>query len=310
MMNERLRAALLEHGVSTAQLGDHVGVDRKTVERWIAGRVPFPRHRHGIAAFLGVTELSLWPGTLGNSRWRGELVSVYGRRSQVPADAWGRLFTSAEREIGVLAFAGLFLSEDTAVRSSRPSTHRRAPGTACQAGQFVVKPAVSAGVNGTATYDQPRIPKARRHISALHAAGRAVLIQPYCHRVDSDAETGVIFIDGQVSHAVRKGPLLRIGQPPESGPWRDEDISPRHPAADVLQLARQAHACAVRRFGTPLYARADVIRDDAGAPQLLELELIEPSLFLQLQPASAAALATALHARLSPRRGQPITERR
>jgi hypothetical protein len=177
------------------------------------------------------------------------------------------------------------------------------------AGQFVVKPAVSAGVNGTATYDQPRIPEARRHISALHAAGRAVLIQPYCHRVDSDAETGVIFIDGQVSHAVRKGPLLRIGQPPESGPWRDEDISPRHPAADVLQLARQAHACAVRRFGTPLYARADVIRDDTGAPRLLELELIEPSLFLQLQPGSATALATALHARLRPRRGQPITER-
>jgi hypothetical protein len=178
------------------------------------------------------------------------------------------------------------------------------------AGQFVVKPAMGAGVHGAATYDQPRTAQARRHITVLHNAGRAVLIQPYCHQVDAGEETGVIFVDGHVSHGVRKGPLLSIGQPAEYGTWLEEDISPRQPAADVLELARTAHAYVASRFATPLYARADVIRDDAGAPRLLELELIEPSLFLQLQPGSAAALATALHARLSPRPGQPITERR
>ena len=62
--NERLRAGLLESGVSPASLAEHLSVDHKTVERWIAGRTPYRRYRFAIAVKLGVEEDYLWPGAL------------------------------------------------------------------------------------------------------------------------------------------------------------------------------------------------------------------------------------------------------
>ena len=56
MPNERLRATLLERGLTPAALGDELGVDPKTVERWISGRTPYRKHRFAVAARLGVDE--------------------------------------------------------------------------------------------------------------------------------------------------------------------------------------------------------------------------------------------------------------
>jgi glutathione synthase/RimK-type ligase-like ATP-grasp enzyme len=166
-------------------------------------------------------------------------------------------------------------------------------------GQYVVKPAIGAGVNDAATYDQDRIGAARAHIRALHAAGSAVLIQPYCHRVDDEAETEVVFIDGEMSHCMRKGPLLSLDRPIEKGPWREEDMTARAPEPDMVMLARRVHDLAAARFGLcPLYARVDAVRDDDGRPVLMELELVEPSLFLQYQQGSAARLAEAIARRI------------
>ena len=166
-------------------------------------------------------------------------------------------------------------------------------------GQYVVKPAIGAGVNDAATYDQDRIGAAHAHIRALHAANRAVLIQPYCHRVDSEAEIEVVFIDGEISHCMRKGPLLSLDRPIEEGPWREEDMAAGAAEPDMVALARRVHDLAAARFGfSPLYARVDAVRDDGGRPVLMELELVEPSLFLQYQQGSAARLADALARRI------------
>jgi glutathione synthase/RimK-type ligase-like ATP-grasp enzyme len=166
-------------------------------------------------------------------------------------------------------------------------------------GQYVVKPAIGAGVNDAATYDQDRIGAALTHIRALHAAGRAVLIQPYCHRVDSEAETEVVFIDGEISHCMRKGPLLSLDRPIETGPWREEDMTARRPEPDMVMLARRVHDLAAARFGfSPLYARVDAVRDEDGRPVLMEFELVEPSLFLHYQQGSAARFAEALARRI------------
>jgi glutathione synthase/RimK-type ligase-like ATP-grasp enzyme len=157
-------------------------------------------------------------------------------------------------------------------------------------GQFVVKPTVSAGVNDTATYDDARVPAARRHIASLHAQDREVMIQPYLNSADTaEAETEVIFIDGQFSHSMRKGPLLALDWPLETDAWRAEDMMACVAAPDVIDLAEAAMRLITGRFGTPLYGRIDVLRDEAGRPALLEAELIEPSLFLQFDPANAAA---------------------
>jgi transcriptional regulator with XRE-family HTH domain len=120
MPNERLRAALLERGLTPTALGEALGVDHKTVERWIAGRVPYRKHRYEVASRLGVDEAYLWPDALSREQVAAasdsEIVAVYAHRSDVPREAWKRLFDSAEREIGVLVYSGLFLAEDSGIQ--------------------------------------------------------------------------------------------------------------------------------------------------------------------------------------------------
>jgi len=120
MPNERLRAALLERGITPAALGEELGVDHKTVERWIAGRLPYRRHRYAVASRLKVDEAYLWPGALSRDQVAAaslsEVLAIYPHRSDVPRDAWEHLFAAAEREIGVLVYSGLFLAEDAAVQ--------------------------------------------------------------------------------------------------------------------------------------------------------------------------------------------------
>lgn len=116
MPNERLRAALLERGVTPTQLASTVGVDPKTVERWVGGRTPYRRHRHDIAAYLELDELYLWPDALSReqvaSAAESEILTVYPHRWSVPRETWEHLFSKAEREISILVYSGLFLAED------------------------------------------------------------------------------------------------------------------------------------------------------------------------------------------------------
>jgi transcriptional regulator with XRE-family HTH domain len=120
MPNERLRAALLERGLTPAKLGDELGVDHKTVERWVAGRVPYRRYRFAVASRLGIDEVYLWPDALPQEQVaeasQSEVLAMYPHRSDVPREAWERLFSAAEREIWVLVYAGLFLAEDAALQ--------------------------------------------------------------------------------------------------------------------------------------------------------------------------------------------------
>ncbi|MBC6456345.1 helix-turn-helix domain-containing protein [Actinomadura sp. HBU206391] len=121
MANERLRAALLERGMTIATLAEAIGVDQKTIERWITlGRTPYRRHRYAAASHLGLDETYLWPDALPQEQVThasgSELVTIYPHRWSVPRDAWGRLFATAQHEIGVLVYSGLFLAEDAGVQ--------------------------------------------------------------------------------------------------------------------------------------------------------------------------------------------------
>jgi transcriptional regulator with XRE-family HTH domain len=121
MPNERLRALLLERGETPDKLAEAVHVDPKTIERWITkGRTPYRSHRYAVAAFFGVDESYIWPDALGRDQVaavsESEIVAVYPHRTEVPRDVWGHLFSQAEREIGVLVYSGLFLSEDAGVQ--------------------------------------------------------------------------------------------------------------------------------------------------------------------------------------------------
>lgn len=116
MRNDRLREAMLNRGVTLPMLADHVGVDPKTVERWIAqGRIPYPRYRRTMARLLMQNETYLWPDAVTAKRKtelaKSELISVYPRRSAVPDNLWRDFVEQAVERIDILVYAGLFLVE-------------------------------------------------------------------------------------------------------------------------------------------------------------------------------------------------------
>ncbi len=167
---------------------------------------------------------------------------------------------------------------------------------------FVVKPAVSAGSRDTERYAAADSrSEAYEHIRRLQAQGRTVMVQPYLDAVDTDGETAMLFLGGEFSHAIRKGPLLQRGVVGVSisSLFLEESIEPRVASAEQLQLAQAAVAAIPGGFDRVLYARVDLISGTDGSSRLLELELTEPSLFLDHDVEAPARLARAIQARLA-----------
>jgi len=163
---------------------------------------------------------------------------------------------------------------------------------------FVVKPVVSAGARDTERYAAGELDQARAHIAALHAVGRPVLVQPYVTAVDDQGETGIVHLAGEPSHAFRKGPILRPDVAYVEGLYREEDIQPRRATAEEHAVADAAlDAVGVVAPGATrrdlLYARVDLVPGPEG-PMLMELELVEPSLFLETDLAAPARAAEAI----------------
>jgi hypothetical protein len=116
MANERLRGAISIRSLTVPGCAELLGVDPKTVERWITrDRVPHRAHRLAAAELLGVEETYLWPSVIDDPRstsaGRAELVEFYPSRSSVPPDLWRSLIEQALECVDILVYAGLFLPE-------------------------------------------------------------------------------------------------------------------------------------------------------------------------------------------------------
>jgi hypothetical protein len=117
---------------------------------------------------------------------------------------------------------------------------------------------------------------------------RPVLLQPYLESIEAAGEVSLVYVAGELTHALRKRPAagdFRI-QPLYGGTHEPIDAS-----ATELELAERALAAAP---ADPLYARVDMVAGDDGRPLLIELELIEPSLYLDASPPTADLLARAM----------------
>lgn len=152
---------------------------------------------------------------------------------------------------------------------------------------LVVKPRVSAGSWKTRRFEQVD-GEAEAFFAAL-AEERDVIVQPYLASVEDRGERSIVVLDGAVSHAIRKSP--RFSGEAESVRRVDVDDDERAFAAAVLAP-----------FGSLLYARVDVARDAAGGLVLMELELLEPSLFFHEAPEALAPFARAIVRRASEHR--------
>ncbi len=112
-------------------------------------------------------------------------------------------------------------------------------------------------------------------------------MQPYVPSVDDYGERSIIFIAGELTHAIRKAPRFAGGIEQTTGPYPIDDAE--------RALAEAALAPYRDRL---LYGRVDLARDAAGRPMVMELELVEPSLFLARSAYALERLVGALAARL------------
>lgn len=162
--------------------------------------------------------------------------------------------------------------------------------------ECVVKPCIGAGSRDTQRYQAHEREAALAHIRRLLDAGRSVLVQPYLDQVDSAGETALLFFDGRFSHAIRKGPLLQRGGDATRALFAPEHITARVPSPAELRTAERV--LAALPWPRLAYARVDLLPAPDG-PKLLELELTEPSLFLDTAPGAAERFAAVLRARLA-----------
>ena len=113
-MNERLRASMTAQGVEIEALARQVGVNPKTIQRWLAGRMPHPRHRWKICDLLGQAEQELWPEvSLGASgaHHTSEIVAAYAHRADAPSQLWSGMLDRVRTNVDLLGYAMLFFPE-------------------------------------------------------------------------------------------------------------------------------------------------------------------------------------------------------
>ena len=147
--------------------------------------------------------------------------------------------------------------------------------------KLVIKPEVGAGSLGAKMF-APGDPAAAAHLAHLTRTG-AALVQPYVASVEDYGERSLVWIDGELSHAIRKTPRFVGDSERIEGPF---DIADDERAVADAALAPYASQI--------LYGRVDMARDDHGQPRVMELELVEPSLFLSRKPGAAARYVDAL----------------
>lgn len=154
-------------------------------------------------------------------------------------------------------------------------------------GRIVVKPLVGANADHITVLQRP---VAAALVKILHEtyASRPFFVQPFMDSVMTEGEYSTFFFDGDFSHAILKRP--------GAGDFRTQE---EH-GADILSvtapraLIDTAHDVVAMVEPRPVYVRADFVRDDAGDFLVMELELIEPSLYLRTDPGAAARFAKAL----------------
>ena len=152
--------------------------------------------------------------------------------------------------------------------------------------RLVIKPPVSASAHGTHLLG-PMDPL------PADAAGREMLVQPFFGSVAEEGEYSIMLFGGRFSHAIVKRPKpgdYRV-QPHLGG-----TELPCSPPPGAIELAAAALAAAPAEA---TYARVDLVRDDRGDLAIIELELIEPALWLQHAPDGGAGFASALKAALA-----------
>jgi hypothetical protein len=217
--------------------------------------------------------------------WAEHAASVSQLWNPIEALRWnthkGYLRDLAER--GVPTVPTEWLYAGTAVRLQELLDRRRWQ-------RAVLKPAVSASAFSTVIVDEASISEAQDLANRL-LPSRDLMLQPFIESVETHGERSLIFIDGVFTHAVRRPSVLTD---PQYAKGHGKYIAVE-PAAD--EPAFGAGVLRAAEFPT-LYARVDVVRDGEGKLCLMELELVEPSLWLAFSQVAVDRFAEGIISRL------------
>ncbi|CAL2060065.1 MULTISPECIES: ATP-grasp domain-containing protein [Streptomyces] len=159
---------------------------------------------------------------------------------------------------------------------------------------YVIKPTSGAGARFAARYTPAEHETAVRHLARMHAEGFTAMVQPYLQGIDVTGERALQFFGGRLLHASRKGAVLSPGTPYDADKVAHPDLTPWQPTDAELAVAEKALAAVPGSAAPLLYARVDLADGPDGAPRLMELELVEPNLFLFLHPDSLPRTAAAI----------------
>ncbi|MFE0509974.1 RimK family alpha-L-glutamate ligase [Streptomyces sp. NPDC058964] len=160
-------------------------------------------------------------------------------------------------------------------------------------GEFVVKPTFGAGARFAARYTPAERETALRHLARMHDEGLTAIVQPYVTGIDVSGERALQFFGGRPLHASRKRAVLESGAAYDADKVPHPDLEPWTPTAAELSVAERALA-AVPDAPELLYARVDLVDGEDGEPRVMELELVEPNLFLFLHPGSVEAVVASV----------------
>ncbi|MFK0018401.1 RimK family alpha-L-glutamate ligase [Streptomyces sp. NPDC090798] len=194
-----------------------------------------------------------------------------------------------KRYIGELAEAGV---PTVPTRYLAPGEAAEFPGDR----EYVVKPTSGAGARLAARYRPEERETALRQLERMHDRGLTAMVQPYLTSIDTAGERALQFYGGRLLHASRKGAVLEPGTAYDADKVAHPRLEPWQPTPAELAVAERALAAVPQGPDGPelLYARVDLVDGDDGNPCVMELELVEPNLFLWLHPESVPVVAEAI----------------
>ncbi|MFD5590893.1 RimK family alpha-L-glutamate ligase [Streptomyces griseorubiginosus] len=159
--------------------------------------------------------------------------------------------------------------------------------------EYVVKPTSGAGARYAARYTPERHGDAARQLERMHAEGLTAMVQPYMRGIDAGGERALQFFGGRLLHASRKRSVLSPGTAFDADKVAHPGLEPWTPTPAEVAVAERALA-AVPEAPELLYARVDLVDGEDGQPRVMELELVEPNLFLFLHPGSLPRVVEAV----------------
>ncbi|MFI7340151.1 RimK family alpha-L-glutamate ligase [Streptomyces sp. NPDC050085] len=160
---------------------------------------------------------------------------------------------------------------------------------------YVIKPTAGAGARYAARYTPAEQAVALRQLARMHEEGLTAMVQPYVDGIDVTGERAVLFYGGSFLHSIRKGAVLSPGVAFDTRKTAHPSLEPWQPTEAELAVAERALATVPGGAERLLYARVDLVDGADGRPCVMELELVEPNLFLSaVHPGSVGAVAAAI----------------